>query len=95
MHRINITVTLIATGLAILGWLILFTRTYPLLIVKGSSLYSEYQLASAVLTGVACIGWGLTNWSYQRGDHETRCRKCRHILRGLSEPRCPECGQAI
>lgn len=26
---------------------------------------------------------------------ETRCRKCRHILRGLSEPRCPECGEPI
>ena len=28
-------------------------------------------------------------------DTETRCRKCRHILRGISEPRCPECGERI
>ena len=28
-------------------------------------------------------------------DGETRCRKCQHILRGLSEPRCPECGERI
>lgn len=28
-------------------------------------------------------------------DIETRCRKCKHILRGVSEPRCPECGEAI
>lgn len=27
--------------------------------------------------------------------HHTRCRKCRHILRGLSQPRCPECGEPI
>jgi len=29
------------------------------------------------------------------GDRETRCRKCGHILRGISEPRCPECGERI
>jgi hypothetical protein len=26
---------------------------------------------------------------------ETRCRKCRYILRGITEPRCPECGEEI
>ncbi len=26
---------------------------------------------------------------------ETRCRRCHHLLRGLKEPRCPECGEAI
>jgi len=28
-------------------------------------------------------------------DAETRCRKCGHILRGLTEPRRPECGEQI
>jgi hypothetical protein len=28
-------------------------------------------------------------------DPETRCRKCGYILRGLSEPRCSECGEVI
>jgi hypothetical protein len=28
-------------------------------------------------------------------NHETRCRKCGYILRGISEPRCPECGERI
>ena len=28
-------------------------------------------------------------------DAETRCRKCGYILRGISEPRCPECGEKI
>jgi hypothetical protein len=27
--------------------------------------------------------------------NETRCRKCNYILRGISEPRCPECGEKI
>ncbi|MHC4445690.1 MAG: hypothetical protein ACYTF1_18360 [Planctomycetota bacterium] len=28
-------------------------------------------------------------------DGETRCRKCGYILRGITEPRCPECGEKI
>jgi len=28
-------------------------------------------------------------------DGETRCRECGYILRGISEPRCPECGERI
>ena len=30
-----------------------------------------------------------------RRGTETRCRKCGYILRGLTEPRCPECGERI
>jgi len=26
---------------------------------------------------------------------ETRCRRCGYVLRGLTEPRCPECGERI
>lgn len=29
------------------------------------------------------------------GDTETRCRQCGYILKGLTVPRCPECGGAI
>ena len=28
-------------------------------------------------------------------DGETRCRKCGYILRGITETRCPECGERI
>jgi uncharacterized paraquat-inducible protein A len=34
-------------------------------------------------------------WRPASGDGETRCRKCQYILRGISEPRCPECGEHI
>ncbi len=30
-----------------------------------------------------------------RAAEESCCRRCGHILRGLSKPRCPECGEAI
>jgi hypothetical protein len=26
---------------------------------------------------------------------ETSCRKCGYILKGITEPRCPECGEKI
>jgi len=29
------------------------------------------------------------------GSEETRCRKCGYILRGITEPRRPECGERI
>lgn len=28
-------------------------------------------------------------------DGSTRCGQCGYILKGLTEPRCPECGQQI
>ena len=31
----------------------------------------------------------------ERIDGETRCRRCGYILRGITEPRCPECGEGI
>ena len=29
------------------------------------------------------------------GDDHTRCGNCGYILKGLTEPRCPECGERI
>jgi hypothetical protein len=29
------------------------------------------------------------------GIRETLCRRCGYNLRGISEPRCPECGERI
>ena len=28
-------------------------------------------------------------------DDQTRCRKCGYILKGITEPRCSECGERI
>ncbi len=48
------------------------------------------------LGGILCVilalRWLLKNHST---DNETRCRKCGYILRGITEPRCPECGERI
>ena len=47
---------------------------------------------------VALIAYGVvTRFVDRNRAHrgETRCRRCGYILRGLTEPRCPECGEGI
>jgi hypothetical protein len=42
----------------------------------------------------SCIGL----YVYRRfggGEYETYCRRCGYILRGLTEPKCSECGEVI
>lgn len=46
-------------------------------------------VAFAVYGVLSCLG------RKSRPDSETRCRKCGYILRGISEPRCSECGERI
>jgi len=48
--------------------------------------------------GIVTLGlFGLLTrfWSTRQLDGETRCRKCGYILRGITEPRCSECGEKI
>lgn len=68
----------------------------------GFFLYSDYLVVSVVWFGptilLAFAVFGvLTRRFADKGDpdDETRCRKCRYILRGITEPRCPECGERI
>jgi hypothetical protein len=59
--------------------------------------------ASEILIMVPCcglpvLGIVLIVWLLRKkraDDRETRCRKCGYILRGITEPRCPECGEKI
>ena len=42
------------------------------------------------------IAYGITTRAFVlKTDDETRCRRCDYILRGLTEPRCSECGERI
>ncbi len=59
------------------------------------AMVTTYQVFGITLSAAACFGWFLVARLGTRLDHETRCRKCAHILKGLSEPRCPECGERI
>jgi hypothetical protein len=47
---------------------------------------------------IPLIAYGLlTLWLGPQSltDRETRCRRCDFILRGITEPICPECGERI
>ncbi len=46
------------------------------------------------LVGVVAFGLAAHFLKVPAG-RETRCRRCGYILRGISEPRCPECGERI
>ena len=56
-------------------------------LMLGASVYLIAPLAASVLTHV------LTPKTVK--DEHTRCGKCGYILKGLTEPRCSECGERI
>jgi hypothetical protein len=52
-----------------------------------------FTLPTAVLA--LCVFAHFLNRTVEEEDDECHCRRCGYILRGLSAPRCPECGEAI
>ncbi len=91
MRHLNILITAFLAVAAATVWF--FTAVVP---GKFAPFYSELQGPLAVtLSAAACLGWLMIWLSDRRRDNETRCRKCGYILRGISEPRCPECGERI
>ena len=59
------------------------------------SLFAVTILVLAVLPAVAIYGYITVQYGRGDVDSETRCRRCGYILRGITETRCPECGEAI
>lgn len=59
--------------------------------------YEATLIVVATTSSISVLVYGtLTNrLTYRPSCPETRCRKCGYILRGISEPRCPECGERI
>ncbi len=55
-------------------------------------------IASCLQLAAVILVYGLLTRRYyasRPGGGETLCRRCGYILRGISEPRCPECGERI
>jgi hypothetical protein len=63
----------------------------PECIASGRGIAATLVAASSAVA----LYVGLTRWTLPVPDGETRCRRCRYILRGISEPRCPECGERL
>lgn len=90
MKTANWIATLVLAAAALAAWGLAAFEAWRVFSVPPAHLALCYAL-----TAVACLGWVLTWLSVRRPDNETRCRKCGYILRGLTEPRCPECGERI
>jgi len=73
---------------------LLYGGTIGLTPVAASRLAFNIYIVATVLCGVGTYGI-LTYGRRAATPLETRCRKCNYILRGISEPRCPECGERI
>lgn len=90
MHRSNVIVTIVLAALTVLLWADVW---YMFRYRFGDPTHAT--IMAVTFTGCSCLGWVLVTHTHTRGDDETRCRKCKYILRGISEPRCPECGERI
>ena len=57
----------------------------------------SFAIALLPVPLIALIAYAILSrfFAAERRDSETRCRKCGYILRGITEPRCSECGERI
>jgi len=56
-------------------------------------LYMPVLGIPSTMMGILAFMW--LNRRFAFSDNETRCRKCGYILKGITEPRCSECGERI
>ncbi len=91
---LRIVVSVIVTGIASFAW---HTGAVVIFSGGGSAVYLHTILTlSLFLTGpiiAAVLVHVLT--PKEPKDGHTRCGKCGYILKGLTEPRCSECGERI
>ena len=78
------TLVVVAPGLYYDAWL-------PMDADEPVAVILFWALPTAVVTVLAFAA--ATYGSKASLRHETRCRRCGYILRSLTEPRCPECGE--
>ena len=83
-YALSVGIVLVAAFIDALVW------TSPWILTAGGRLVSTAAVVAAgVAFVVACL-------RHARQDVEhLRCLNCGYILKGLSEPRCPECGRQI
>ena len=95
MRRINAGIGMALGILALVVWTYVAYQAWAIRTNASYSLHFYPAWLATVLSSCACLGWAMATWSAMQGDGECRCRQYGHMLRGLSEPRCPECGTAM
>lgn len=68
--------------------------TAPLAEVTWRYAFGLTQAVFSPLVAIAVFTL-LTRHAGPRQERQTRCRRCRSILRGLTQPICPACGEPI
>jgi len=63
--------------------------------IVGAELYRVSFTASSAIIALGVFAILTRIFGADPADRELHCRRCGYILHGLSEPRCPECGEAI
>jgi hypothetical protein len=71
-----------------------FAKVLPLSSWWIQMIFDLTALATSPTTGILCWTYVTRKWPPPH-ERETRCRKCGYILRGISEPKCSECGEVI
>ncbi len=94
MRTANRVITILLALAAAAVWAATLDQRLPIAVGMYIN-SSSYELCAITLSAAACFGWLLIFLTDRQRDAMTRCRQCGHILRGLSEPRCPECGERI
>lgn len=92
MQRLNIGITSLFAMIAIAGWAEVAHYIY---ILGWYTPPTVHLIVPCIFSLLAAIGWLILTRRHDYGGYETRCRKCRYVLRGITQPRCPECGEAI
>ncbi len=91
---LRIIVSVIAGGIAgfasYAGCLLTLSHFAGGKVISAMLVMSIFLIGPAVTTG---IRYALTQ--RETKDGHTRCGKCGYILKGLTEPRCSECGERI
>ena len=85
----------IATGLLLLAHRLLsegHTRISSIFMFVGGIGAFPAGIPSIIASWIAR---NIDRWQRHERDHRVRCLKCGYDLRGLTLPRCPECGCAI
>lgn len=95
---------LVGIGAGIMGLVTVLVTVFALFDSRLASLPQTADLypiviAAALFPGLllATIVFSLLSSEplYHARTNETNCRRCAHILRSLTKPRCPECGEPI
>ena len=89
---LRIVVSVIAGGIAVAGFVFVMNMNGGSRVTQGwFVMFLALFLIGPIVTAV--LAHVLT--PRETKDGHTRCGKCGYILKGLTEPRCSECGERI